>query len=309
MDSLSPWIERYLDHLRAVSSAAENTLVAYRRDLEDFTAFLSARGGGVDLGGIGPRDIRAWLGSRPAAKASRARRLSALRSFFKYLVRRRVVAANPAALVDSPRADKRAPAFLTVDEMFSLLETPDSSTVLGLRDRALLELLYSSGLRRAELCGLDVGGVDLTQNVVRVLGKGGKERLVPVGSRAVEAIRAYSSRREELLRVRTSRPKAPRALFLNRFGGRLTGRSVARLLDRHIRACALSRRVSPHALRHTFATHLLGGGADLRSIQEMLGHASLSTTQKYTHLGVEKLMEVYDRSHPRAGGAVTKEDE
>jgi len=172
-----------------------------------------------------------------------------------------------------------------------------------------LELLYSSGLRRAELCGLDVDRVDLTNNLVRVWGKGGKERLVPMGSRAAEAIRAYLARREELLRVRTSRPQAPEALFLNRFGGRLTGRSVARLLDRHIEACALTRRVSPHALRHTFATHLLGGGADLRSIQEMLGHASLSTTQKYTHLGVEKLMEVYDRSHPRAGGGGSREEE
>jgi integrase/recombinase XerC len=310
LDSLSDRIERYLEHLRAVASAADNTLIAYRRDLEDFVRFVDHSLGdrAVDPGEVEPAHIRAWLGSRPAAKASRARRLAALRSFFRHLVRQGVLTANPAALVDAPRTDKKAPAFLTVDEMFHLLETPDLGTVLGLRDRALLELLYSSGLRRAELCGLDLPDLDLTGRLVRVLGKGGKERLVPVGSRAVDAARAYLARRGELLAVKTGRPQEPRALFLNRFGGRLTGRSVARILDRTIKACALARRVSPHALRHSFATHLLGGGADVRSIQEMLGHASLSTTQKYTHLGIEKLMEVYDRAHPRAG-AGSKEDQ
>jgi integrase/recombinase XerC len=155
---------------------------------------------------------------------------------------------------------------------------------------------------------LNLEDLDLTDKVVRVLGKGDKERLVPVGSRAVTAVRAYLDRRQELLQVKTDRRQDPGAMFLNRFGGRLTGRSVARVLDKNIEACALARRVSPHALRHSFATHLLGGGADLRSIQEMLGHASLSTTQKYTHLGIEKLMEVYDRSHPRAGAEGSKEE-
>ena len=302
MTDVSGWIDRFLAEMRSVKGASEHTIRAYGRDLGFFADFLGASRGGADLAKVDHRTIISFVGRQGGSKATRARRLSSLRSFFKYLIRQEVVGHNPAAIVQNPKQDKHAPAFLSVDEIFQLLDTPPQDTVLGLRDRAILELLYSSGLRRSELTGLDVGHLDLKRRMVRVLGKGKKERLVPVGGRAAEALRAYLARRGELLAVKTKRPQAPDALFLNRLGGRLDGRSVARKLDGYIEACALKRRVSPHALRHSFATHLLGGGADMRSVQELLGHAKLSTTQKYTHLGVEKLMEVYDSAHPRSQG-------
>lgn len=247
--------------------------------------------------------IRKYLSflHRRVKKSSIARKVSALRSFYKYLVREGRVTSNPAKSVSTPKVEKPLPTALTVDEVFRMLETPlpaSKKSLLGgeeskrLRDRAILELLYSSGIRVGELVGLDLSRLDLDLGIVKVMGKGRKERIVPVGSKAVEALRAY-------LRDRLgSGEDGP--LFINQNGKRLTARTVGRIVKRYTERSAIFRRVSPHTLRHSFATHLLDAGADIREIQEMLGHASLSTTQRYIHLSPGKLMEVYDRAHPRS---------
>jgi integrase/recombinase XerC len=207
-------------------------------------------------------------------------------------VRTGALGKNPAELVSTPKKEKKVPYHLTVDEVTTLVEAPRAPDILTLRDRAILEALYSCGLRVSELTGLNVGGIDLADATVRVLGKGGKERVVPVGRHARTALTSYLAARNH------PAPDAP--LFLNARGGRLTARSVRRVVDRHILHLATMKKISPHTLRHTFATHLLEAGADLRAIQELLGHASLSTTQKYTHVSIDRLMEVYDKAHPSA---------
>ncbi len=232
---------------------------------------------------------------RKNKKTSIARKLSTLRSFFKYLMRQEVISTNPAKPISTPRMEKLLPTVLTVDEAFRLVESPlweRKSREAELRDRALLELLYSSGIRVSELVGLNLGRVDLDLEIIKVMGKGRKERIVPIGAKAITALKAY-------LDVRPIREdESP--LFVNLRGGRLTSRSVARVIKKYARKSGIFRKISPHSLRHTFATHLLDAGADLREIQEMLGHVSLSTTQRYTHLTVGKLMEVYDKAHPRS---------
>jgi integrase/recombinase XerC len=246
--------------------------------------------------------IRKYLSflHRKNKKSSIARKVSALRSFFKYLVKEQVVPFNPAKGVSTPKVEKTLPAALTVDEAFRLMESPnrvsgkplERSKEKGLRDRAILELLYSSGLRVSELVGLNSNQLDLDLGIVRVMGKGRKERIVPVGVKAIEATKSYL---EERGRVGGDGP-----IFVNALGGRLTARSVGRLVKKYTRDSGIFRKVSPHSLRHTFATHLLDAGADIREIQEMLGHSSLSTTQRYTHVSMGKLMEVYDKAHPRS---------
>jgi tyrosine recombinase XerC len=282
-------VEKFLRYMQVQRGVSSNTLRAYRKDLEMF--FASVPGEEVRAG-----DVRAFLAremARGTAKSSVSRRLAALRSFFAYLHREGIVSTNPAKLVSSPRNPRKLPRFLTVDEAFALVEKPRGDDVLVLRDRAILELFYSSGLRVSELVGLDTGDLNPGEGLVKVMGKGRKERIVPVGRKALAALGAYTARRLHL------KPEST-ALFLNARGGRLTARSVRRLVRRYSRMEALSGRVTPHTLRHSFATHLLHGGADLRVIQEFLGHASLSTTQKYTHLDVAHLMDVYDRAHPLA---------
>ncbi len=229
---------------------------------------------------------------RKNKKSSIARKLSTLRSFFKYLVKEQIVTSNPAKSVATPKVEKYLPSTLTVDETFRLMESVDETKKQSLRDHAILELLYSSGLRVSELVGLNSSHLDLDLGIVRVMGKGRKERIVPVGSKAVEALRIYLEGRGSVNR------EDP--VFLNTRGGRLTARSVGRLVKLYTKYSGIFRKVSPHSLRHSFATHLLDAGADIREIQEMLGHASLSTTQRYTHLSIGKLMEVYDRAHPRS---------
>jgi integrase/recombinase XerC len=245
-------------------------------------------------GEVGHLLIRRFLAKlmQGHSRSSIGRKLAAIRSFYRYLVRQGGVLQNPAELVSTPKREKRVPYHLTVDEVTALVEAPSGSDPLVLRDRAILELLYSSGLRVSELTGLDVSNIDLDSGLVKVLGKGGKERIVPMGRHAVSAIFSYF----EVLPPEG----AGRAAFLNARGGRLTRRSVARVVDRHILRLATMKKVSPHTLRHTFATHLLESGVDLRAIQELLGHSSLSTTQKYTHVNIDRLMEVYDKAHPKA---------
>jgi integrase/recombinase XerC len=245
--------------------------------------------------------LRGFLGveSVTLAAASRARRLAGIKSFYAFLARRKLIEVNPARRVKTPKLPQRLPRAVPVDETFALMDAPDAEKVLGLRDVAMLEVLYGGGLRVSELCGLDVEDLDVRGKSVRVLGKGNKERLCPLHDGALDALRAWLERRGELLAV-PAKKQAPEALFLNFRGGRLTTRSVERHLERYTQQLGLQRKVSPHALRHSFATHLLAGGADIRTIQELLGHVSLSTTQRYTAVSFEQLQSVYDKAHPRA---------
>jgi integrase/recombinase XerC len=250
---------------------------------------VAARVGDVDH--LLLRRYLAQLGKR-VKKSSVGRKLAAIRSFFRFLVRHGAVAKNPAELIATPKKENRLPFHLDIDQVTTLVEAPQGDDKHALRDRAILEMLYSCGLRVSELTGLAIGDLDLSGGMVRVLGKGGKERIVPVGSRAIEAVRTYLEERGV--------PGGSAPLFLNTRGQRINRRSVARIVDAHVLRIAAFKRISPHILRHTFATHMLEGGADLRAIQELLGHASLSTTQKYTHVGIDRLMEVYDKAHPKA---------
>ncbi len=289
-------IDGFLEHLARVRSASPHTLAAYASDLRQFTHFLGRRD--KVLATSSARDVRDFLAAAYATTrpTTRARKLAAIRSLFRWLLRQGAVQTNPARLVSAPKLPATLPRAVPIDELFALLGTPDPKTPAGLRDRAILEVLYGGGLRVAELCALSPHDWDPGENVVRVLGKGKKERIVPLGAKAAEALRSYLPRREELGRGRP----VDDALFLNHRGKRLTPRGVQSRLERHVLACALARRVSPHALRHSFATHLLAGGADLRSIQKLLGHSRLGTTQRYTAVSFEGLQEVYDRCHPRA---------
>jgi len=301
-------IERFLEYLRVERNASPHTLRAYGADLEQFRNFLLTRefyadeqSGDVAVAKIDHLAIRSFLSHlyRGKKKSSLARKLAAQKSFFRYLVEERILPLSPAEIVSTPKQEKPLPVFLPVDEVFSLLAATDDSTLRGARDRAMLEVLYSCGLRVSELVGLSDGDVDFNLGILRVLGKGRKERIVPIGKKAIKALQEYLPPRERILKDSGWKgPKAP--FFINSRGQRLTTRSVARLLQKYVLKSRLLRKISPHALRHSFATHLLDAGADLRAIQEMLGHVSLSTTQRYTHVSVDKLMEVYDRAHPRA---------
>ena len=252
----------------------------------------------IEIESVDTITVRGYLGWLHAGnkKTTIARKLSALRSFFKYLVKRGVIADNPAESIATPKQDKSIPQYLPVDEMFRLLDSIQTGGILDLRNRAIFETLYSSGIRVSELVGLNVFDVDFGGSIIRVLGKGSKERIVPVGQKALAAIRTYRTalQRENGISMDVNGP-----LFLNKRNGRLSARSVARILDKLVNACGLLKPVSPHTMRHTFATHMLDAGADLRIVQELLGHKSLSTTQKYTHVSIDRLMATYDRAHPR----------
>src|SRR5450755_1894218 len=277
--------------------ASPHTVRNYLRDVEALASYLD--GQGLSLSAATPSAVRGWLGVLAVEHAprSRARALASVKAFYRHFVRKGVLAQNPAGAMRGPKLPVTLPKFLPVDDAFALLERPGEATLLALRDHALLEVLYGAGLRVSEACGLSLDDVDLQGRVLRVLGKGRKERLGPLHVGAAEVLGRWLARRGELLAKRR-RGQDAQAVFLNARGGRLTPRSVARHLDSYARAAGLLRHVSPHALRHSFATHLLAGGADVRSIQELLGHASLSTTQRYTHVSVELLQAVYDKAHP-----------
>ncbi|MDO8785949.1 MAG: tyrosine recombinase XerC, partial [Syntrophales bacterium] len=296
-----------------------HTRRSYSTDLRQIKEFLDAiritagkacpdigKEDGNDFIHIDHTVIRAFLSSLYRVKVKKvtiARKVAALRSFFKYLLREGKIKVNPALLVQAPSSERYIPVFLSVDEMFSLLSVPFKQDAPGLRDKSIIELFYSSGIRLSELAGVNMGDIDFNRLLIKIRGKGKKERIVPVGEPALLAIRDYLGRRDELLPGgRENDLKAP--IFINRSGSRLTARSVARVLDRYVRLSGINRKISPHTLRHTFATHLMDAGADLRAIQELLGHESLSTTQKYTSVSVSRLMEVYDKAHPKAGGGV-----
>jgi tyrosine recombinase XerC len=290
-------------HLRDERGVSAHTRTAYHRDVASFAEFLSrtflSRApetvSAAEADVLAVRSYLAHLRSRGLSKTSVGRHLSALRTFFRFLAREGKSGANPAKAVATPRAARPLPRTLSVTEAAAVVEAHEGDEPLSARDRALLELLYATGLRVSELVGLDIPDIDLSSRQLRTLGKGKKERIVPFGEKAASALRDYLRERPQ---PRTR--KEADALFLNPGGGRLTARTVRRILVKALRLAGVTRHASPHALRHSFATHLLAAGADLRSIQEMLGHASLSTTQKYTHLDAERLIEVYRKSHPRA---------
>lgn len=301
-------IEAFIEAVKSQKGYSQHTVRNYRIDLGQFHDFLEAKarlqagGGGAPLlESVDFPVIREYFGTLfgKYKRSTIARKLSAVRSLFAFLEKQGMVERNPSADVSAPKREKYIPAYLPVDEMFRLLERPDVTGSLGKRDRAILEVLYSCGIRVSELTGLDVGHVDFGQRLVKVLGKGNKERIVPIGREALKALDDYLAE-TSLLRKKAYGDAQKSPLFLNARGGRLTTRSVGKLVKRYGREGSLMLDISPHALRHTFATHLLDGGADLRAVQELLGHVSLSTTQKYTHVSLDKLMEIYDKAHPRS---------
>jgi len=308
-------LRSFLQFLRLNRNASAHTVRAYESDLGQFLDH-TARAAGVRSAELDPASLdrtalRAFLAElhrQGQARATAARKLAAVRTFLRYLRREDIIDADPGALVPTPKREMRIPAHLSEADMGKLVDAPPDSP-LGRRDRAILELCYASGLRVSELVGLDLDDVSLSARMVRVLGKGGKQRLVPFNTSAASAIRGYLKDRDALIRGEAGherrdgrdRREKSRPLFVNYRGGRLTVRSVDRLVRRYVAACSTRMGISPHALRHSFATHLLQRGADLRAIQEMLGHARLSTTQRYTHVDAAHLLDVYRKAHPRAG--------
>jgi integrase/recombinase XerC len=306
---LDEFLTQFLEHLRYERNVSEHTLRNYASDLVQFYDHLAPadpQTGKRDEPGLEQIDhltIREWLAALHTAKkqkASVARKLAALRTFFQFLVREGKVEMNPAKLVSTPRLEKKLPKHLSVEDAIRFIETPDSETDLGKRDRAMLELMYATGIRVSELTKLGLGDIDFRNRLIRVTGKRRKERIVPFGDPAYAALKDYLDGRDKFLNSAPITERDDEALFLNYQGTRITPRSVGRMVEKYIRVCAGMHDISPHALRHSFATHLLDSGADLRDIQELLGHARLSTTQIYTHVSMEKLIDVYDKAHPKA---------
>ncbi|HTN01456.1 MAG TPA: tyrosine recombinase XerC [Planctomycetaceae bacterium] len=300
-------IDGFLRYLKIERNSSELTLKSYSEDFGSLFDYLRDRVGSTPS--VAELDITllrgyvAYLHECDYAKTTIARRLACLRSFFRYCQREGIITTNPAKALRTPRTGRKLPHFLTIEETARLLETPPANEPEGLRDRAILETMYSAGLRVAELVGLNVESWDRDTNILRVFGKGKKERITPIGSYAVQSL-------DRWLEVRQPAPDAGdddrSALFLNRFGGRLTTRSIGRMLEKHILIAGLSSKTSPHTLRHTFATHMLDGGADLRAVQELLGHKSLTTTQIYTHVSTRRMRETYEQAHPHAAGNAAK---
>ncbi len=297
-------IGSFIESLRAERGCSQNTCRAYAHNLEEFRAYIEKQSSSEQplkrfpankIDRLMVRRYLGWLHKRNK-KSTIARKLSALRSFFKYLVKHGVIQESPVDSTLTPKTEKTIPVYLSVDDMFRLLDSLNRDSLLDLRNRAILETFYSSGLRVSEMEGLDAADIDLEACEIRVIGKGNKERVVPVGKRALEAVRDY---RKALQKKRGIDIEAQGVLFFNKDGGRLSTRSIARILDKLARSCGFEVPISPHVLRHTFATHMLDAGADMRVVQELLGHKSLSTTQKYTHVSMDRLMQTYDKTHPR----------
>jgi integrase/recombinase XerC len=302
-------LDQFLEHLQYERNLSEHTLRNYASDLNQFLAFLApvdAASGKRTLPSVREIDhltIREWLATLHSAqkrKSSVARKLAAVRTFLQFLVREGLLQTNPAKLVNTPRLEKKLPRHLSVEETIRFIETPDAETDLGRRDRAILELMYATGVRVSELTKLNLEDVDFANKLIRVSGKRRKERIVPFGEPARAALQAYLEVRDRFLLQAPISLRDDKALILNYQGTRITTRSIGRMVEKYIGICAGMHNISPHALRHSFATHLLDSGADLRDIQELLGHARLATTQIYTHVSMEKLVEVYDKAHPKA---------
>jgi len=287
------YIDKFMNYLKVEKNASAHTITNYTVDLDVFKGFL----GDKEIDTVDHLSLRRFLAELRAknyAKRTVARKLASLRSFFRFLFREGHIKKNPITAVLTPKLDKKLPVFLDTARIDRLLSTPTDKNIAGLRDRALLETLYSTGIRVSELVGLDLRDIDFISGVIKVSGKGAKERIVPIGEPALRAIRKYIDKRAGY------KVDDRDAVFLNKSGGRFTDRSVRRVLDKYIKICGIIEKISPHSLRHSFATHLLDRGADLRSVQELLGHMNLSTTQIYTHVTMERLKSVYDKAHPRA---------
>jgi len=291
-------IAEFLAFLKHEKNASPHTIDAYGRDLREVAAYLKEREVRWDRAeNVILRGYLAELHEKKRKKSTIGRKLAALRSFYDFCVRTKRIAANPAKILSTPRQDRRVPSFLTEDETAELLDLPRSSKPLDLRDKAILELFYATGIRVSELVGIETADIHLGERLVRVRGKGKKERIVPFGGKAREALENYGRARSGLVGKGTG---GEAAFFVNYRGERLSTRSVQRMVHKYIRRTAVARKISPHSLRHSFASHLLGRGADLRVIQELLGHASLATTEKYTHVDLQQLLSVYKKSHPRS---------
>jgi len=283
------YVQKFISYLDVEKNYSSHTILNYRLDLEEFFKFLEK----TPVEQVNYQDLRRYLAQlrvKEYRPRTLSRKLSSLRSFFKFLQRENIIKENPAVLLMSPKLDKPLPKFLSEEEITKFIEMPPLDKEMGRRDRAILETLYSAGLRVGELVGLNVEHVDFISNIVKAAGKGKKERLVPIGDQALKALQNYLDTRKH----------KSSAMFLNKNGTRLSDRSVRTIVNKYIRAASLNINISPHALRHSFATHLLDRGADLRSVQELLGHVNLSTTQIYTHVSTDKLKKVYDKAHPRA---------
>lgn len=292
---LDVYIKKFLKYLEIERNVSPHTLRAYKRDLKDFSEYCHAQPEDIDI-----IDIRGFISEKinsGKSKTTVSRKLATLRSFFSYLYQEGYVKINQAKLVPAPKTSKHLPNFLSVDDAFNLVQTPKGIGLLPVRDRAILELLYSSGLRVSEIAALNIDDLNMREGMVRAKGKGKKERIVPVGNKALDSLQSYLIERK-LYKKKKSISDSDNALFLNRHGERLTDRQIRRIVVKYARAIGIDGQIGPHTLRHTFATHLLFGGADLRVIQELLGHSSLSTTQKYTHLDIGHLIDVYDKAHP-----------
>ena len=298
-------LNQFFEHLTYERNMSPHTLRNYSSDLAQFKDFLCSieKRDDVPISDIDRLTIREWMASlhNDHKKTSIARKLASLRTFFQFLVREGVVETNPAKLVATPKIERKLPNHLSMEDAVRFIETPDTNTDLGRRDRAIIEFLYATGIRVGELVSIDLKDIDFREKLVRVTGKRKKQRIVPFGEPAAEALVNYlEDSRGFFLSQCPETERDIHALFLHRRGGRLTTRSVGRMIDKYIKLCADIHNISPHSLRHTFATHLLDSGADLRDIQELLGHARLSTTQIYTQVSMEKMIEVYDKSHPKA---------
>ena len=297
------YLDNFIVYLKVEKNASPRTQESYQSDIWQFTDFLAEE---LDVPGehVTPKQVDhlvvrkylALLQKKGLHRSTIARKLAGIRSFFRYLCREEIIVINPMLRISTPKLEKRLPEFLYEDEITLLLEAPDSGTPAGLRDKAILEVLYSSGLRVSELVGLDIADIDMEMEYVRAMGKGSKERVVPLGTYALRAVNRYLKEGRTLLQGN----QVTGALFLNRSGGRLTARSVRDIVAKYVKQVSIQRKISPHTLRHSFATHLLDRGADLRSVQELLGHVKMSTTQIYTHVTKQKLKSVYEKTHPRA---------
>jgi len=308
MSLLEQAIRKFTIHMEVERNLTPNTRNNYLNDIRQFQKFLTknytfAEDSGVDtLMHVDHIMLRAFLGSlyrEKVKKVTISRKVTSLRTFFNYLLREGMVKNNPAEMIQAPRIEKYIPAFLSVDEMLALLKADGGTGAMAFRDRAIIELFYSSGIRLSELVGLNIGDIDFIQGLIKVRGKGRKERVVPVGDPALKVLREYLENRKEVSET-LSYGGSKDPVFVGKSGTRLSARTVARILDKMVLMSGLKRKISPHVLRHTFATHMMEAGADLRAIQELLGHESLSTTQKYTSVSVGRLLEVYDKAHPKA---------
>ena len=301
---MNEYLAQFLQHLKYERNLSPHTLRNYESDLEQFRSFLLSveKRDDFPLHEIDRLTIREWMAGLHGdhKKTSVARKLASLRTFFQFLVREGKLESNPAKLVATPKIERKLPNHLSMEDAVRFIETPDINTDLGRRDRAILEFLYATGIRVGELVGIDIPDVDFRERLVRVTGKRKKQRIVPFGEPAAQAVTTYLEESRGVFLAAAPEAERDNALFLHRRGGRLTTRSVGRMIDKYIKMCADIHDISPHSLRHTFATHLLDSGADLRDIQELLGHARLSTTQIYTQVSMEKMIEVYDKAHPKA---------